>query len=283
MREKEMERRNFMGSLTAASLGLVLGGSLAESAGASYLAPNVANTSAQAAQKSEFPPNSTIVLVHGAWADGSCWSSVILPLERRGLKVMCAPIPLTSLTNDTIALNWALDRTSGPVVLVGHAYAGAVIAAAHQDRVKSLVYIAALAPDENESVAKVFYRDPPHPEAPKLVPDPHGFIWMPADGFRRAVAHKASADRTQIATAVQRPIAVECIQEAAPAPAWRSKPSWFLLAEEDRMINPKTQEFMAQRMGATVRRSAVDHSPMYSATDLVVEVIVTAARKSLSS
>jgi pimeloyl-ACP methyl ester carboxylesterase len=196
---------------------------------------------------------------------------------------MCAPIPLTSLTNDTIALNWALDRTSGPVVLVGHAYAGAVIAAAHQDRVKSLVYIAALAPDENETVAKIFYRDPPHPEAPKLVPDPHGFIWMPADGFRRAVAHKASADRTQIATAVQRPIAVECIQEAAPAPAWRSKPSWFLLAEEDRMINPKTQEFMAQRMGATVRRSAVDHSPMYSATDLVVEVIVTAARKSLSS
>jgi pimeloyl-ACP methyl ester carboxylesterase len=278
-----MERRSFMGSLTAASLGLVLGGSLAESGGASYLAPNVANTSAQAAQKSEFPPNSTIVLVHGAWADGSCWSSVILPLERRGLKVMCAPIPLTSLTNDTIALNWALDRTSGPVVLVGHAYAGAVIAAAHQDRVKSLVYIAALAPDENETVAKIFYRDPPHPEAPKLVPDPHGFIWMPADGFRRAVAHKASADRTQIATAVQRPIAVECIQEAAPAPAWRSKPSWFLLAEEDRMINPKTQEFMAQRMGATVRRSAVDHSPMYSATDLVVEVIVTAARKSSSS
>jgi pimeloyl-ACP methyl ester carboxylesterase len=278
-----MERRSFIGSLTAASLGLVFRGSLTESAAASHLAPTVANTSAQAATTSEFSPNSTIVLVHGAWADGSCWSSVILPLERRGLRVICAPIPLTSLTNDTTALNWALDRTSGPVVLVGHAYAGAVIAAARQDRVKSLVYIAALAPDEGETVAKVFYRDPPHPEAPKLVPDPHGFIWMPDDGFRRAVAHKASADRTQIATAVQRPIAVECIQEAAPVPAWKSKPSWFLLAEEDRMINPKTQEFMAQRMGATVRRSAVDHSPMYSAPDLVVEVIVAAARKSLSS
>jgi pimeloyl-ACP methyl ester carboxylesterase len=278
-----MERRSFIGSLAAASLGVVFRGSFSESVAASHWTPAVANASAQAAKTSEFPENSTIVLVHGAWADGSCWSSVVLPLERRGLKVMCAPIPLTSLTNDTTALNWALDRTSGPVVLVGHAYAGAVIAAARQDRVKSLVYIAALAPDENETVAKVFYRDPPHPEAPKLAPDSHGFLWMPDDGFRRAVAHKASADRTQIATAVQRPIAVACIQEAAPVPAWKSKPSWFLLAEEDRMINPKTQEFMAERMGATVRRSAVDHSPMYSAPDLVVEAIVAAARKSLSS
>ena len=108
---------------------------------------------------SEFPENSTIVLVHAAWADGSCWSNIILPLERRGLKVICAPIPLTSLTNDATALSWALERTSGPVVLVGHAYSGAVIAAVREDRVKSLVYIAALAPDEGETVAKVFYRD----------------------------------------------------------------------------------------------------------------------------
>ena len=103
---------------------------------------------------------------------------------------------MTSLTNDATALSWALERTSGPVVLVGHAYSGAVIAAVREDRVKSLVYIAALAPDEGETVAKVFYRDTPHPEAPKLVPDSHGFIWMPDDGFRRAVAHKASADQT---------------------------------------------------------------------------------------
>ena len=120
---------------------------------------------------------------------------------------------------------------------MGHAYSGAVIAAVREDRVKSLVYIAALAPDEGETVAKVFYRDTAHPEAPKLVPDSHGFIWMPEDGFRRAVAHKASADQTSVAAAVQRPIAVQCIQEAAPTPAWRTKPSWFLLAEEDRMIN----------------------------------------------
>ena len=100
------------------------------------------------------PEASHIVLVHGAWADGSCWSNVILPLRRNGLHVTAAPIPLTSLTDDASALRRVLERTYGPVTLVGHAYAGAVIAAAHDDRVKSLVYIAALAPDEGETVAR---------------------------------------------------------------------------------------------------------------------------------
>jgi pimeloyl-ACP methyl ester carboxylesterase len=229
-----------------------------------------------------FPQNSTVVLVHGAWADGSCWSNVILPLRRHGLNVICAPIPLTSLTNDVTALSRALERTNGPVVLAGHAYAGAVTAATPEKRVKSLVYVAALAPDEGETVAKVFYRDEPHPEAPKLAPDPHGFIWMPEDGFQRAVAHKASPDQISVMAAVQRPIAVPCIQEPAPAPAWKTKPSWFLLAEEDRMINPKTQRFMVDRMGASVRSQRVDHTPMYTEPDLVIDVILEAARETLS-
>src|SRR5271155_400649 len=118
----------------------------------------------------------TVVLVHGAWADGSCWNNVILPLRRSGLKVTAAPIPLTSLTDDASALRRVIERTTGPVTLVGHAYAGAVIAAAHDDRVRSLVYIAALAPDEGETVAEVFYRAAPHPEAPHLQPDDHGVI-----------------------------------------------------------------------------------------------------------
>ena len=229
-----------------------------------------------------FPQNSTIVLVHGAWADGSCWNNVILPLQRQGLNVICAPIPLTSLTNDIAALSRALERTNGPVVLAGHAYAGAVIAAMPEKRVKSLVYVAALAPDKGETVAKVFYRDEPHPEAPKLAPDPHGLLWMPEDGFRRAVAHKASADQISIMAAVQRPIALRCIEEPAPAPAWKTKPSWFLLAEEDRMINPKTQRFMANRMGANVRSQRVDHTPMYAEPELVIDVILEAARETLS-
>jgi pimeloyl-ACP methyl ester carboxylesterase len=189
---------------------------------------------------------------------------------------------MTSLTNDAMALSWALERTSGPVVLVGHAYSGAVIAAVREDRVKSLVYISALAPDEGETVAKVFYLNPPHPAAPKLVPDSHGFIWMQDDGFRRAVAHKASLEQTTIATAVQRPIAVQCIQEPSPTPAWKTKPSWFLVAEEDRMINPKTLHFMADRMRAKVHSYPVDHSPMYTEPQLVVDIILEASRESLS-
>jgi pimeloyl-ACP methyl ester carboxylesterase len=228
-----------------------------------------------------FPPNSTAVLVHGAWADGSCWRDVILPLERQGLKVVCAPVPLTSLSDDIAALGRALERTRGPVVLVGHAYGGAVIGGIREEPVKSFVYVAALAPDEGETVAQVFYRDEPHPETPKLAPDKHGFIWMSEDGFSRAVAHKASAEQNRILAAVQRPLSVQCIQEKAPAPGWKGKPSWFLIAEEDRMINPKTQQFMAHRMGAKVHSSWVDHSPMYTATDIVVEVILEAVSGSL--
>jgi pimeloyl-ACP methyl ester carboxylesterase len=205
-----------------------------------------------------------VILVHGAWADGSCWSNII---------------PLTSLTDDSVALRRVIEKVEGPVTLVGHAYAGAVIAAAHDDRVKSLVYIAALAPDEGETVADVFYRVAPHPEAPKLAPDAHGVIWMPEEGFAHAVAHKASPDQIAIMAAVQRPIAVNCIQEKAPAPAWRTKPSWFLIAEEDRMIPLEGQRFMADRMGATIRAHAVDHTPMYTAPGLVVDVVMEAVRE----
>lgn len=225
----------------------------------------------------------SVILVHGAWADGSCWSNVILPLRDEGLNVVAAPIPLTSLTDDAAALRRAIERTTGPIVLAGHAYAGAVIAAAHNDRVKSLVYIAALAPDEGETVADVFYRTQPHPEAPRLEPDVHGFIWMPERGFTHAVAHKASPDQLAIMAAVQRPIAVQCIQEKAPRPAWKTKPSWFLIAEEDRMILPETQWFMADRMGATIRCHTVDHSPMYKDPHLVVNTILAAARETLQS
>jgi pimeloyl-ACP methyl ester carboxylesterase len=276
-----MERRKFLGAVTAVSLGVAIDMPLTEFARAQNAVQIVASLPGQASRKSEFPQDSTIILVHGAWADGSCWRNVILPLQQRGLHVICAPLPLTSLTNDATALGWALERTSGPVVLVGHAYSGAVIAAVREDRVKSLVYISALAPDEGETVAKVFYRDEPNPVAPKLVPDSHGFIWMPELGFHRAVAHKASADQTSIAAAVQRPIALQCIQEPAPKPSWKTKPSWYLVAEEDRMINPKTQRFMADRMGASIRSERVDHSPMYTNPDLVIDVILEAARRSL--
>ncbi len=220
--------------------------------------------------------NTTVVAVHGAWADGSTWRDVILRLERGGLQVVAAPIPLTSLSDDTAALKRALARTTGPVILAGHAYAGAIIATVDDERVKALVYIAALAPDEGKTVAQVFYRDEPHPQAPRLAPDADGFIWMPVDGFRNAFAQNATADQIVLSAAVQRPIALKCIQEPVPTPAWRSKPSWFLIAEEDRMINPKTQHFMAERMGATARSFALDHTPLLSAPQKVADIILEA-------
>ena len=274
-----MERRKFLETLTAASLGVALAGRFARAENAVRAG---ASPAVRAVKETAFPENSTIVLVHAAWADGSCWSNVILPLERHGLNVICAPIPLTSLSNDATALNWALERTTGPIVLVGHAYSGAVIAAVKGDRVKSLVYVTALAPDEGETVAKVFYRDTPSPQQPKMVPDAHGYVWMPDDAFRKALAQKASADQAKIAAALQRPISVQCIQEPAPVPLWKSKPSWYLVAEDDLMINPKTQRFMAERMHATVRPHPVDHTPMYASPAMVVDLILEAASKTLS-
>ena len=232
---------------------------------------------------SAFVPNATVVLVHGAWADGSCWQNVILPLRQKSLTVMCAPIPLTSLSEDIGALERVLERTNGPVVLAGHAYGGAVIAGPKNDHVKSLVYVAGLAPAQGETVADVFYRAKPRFDAPELQPDAHGSIWMPEGGFAKAVAHNASLEQTTILEAVQRPITVNCIQEKAPLPAWKTKPSWFLLAEEDRMISPETQRFMADRMGATIRRHHVDHSPMFTAPDVVVQIILEAARATVGA
>jgi pimeloyl-ACP methyl ester carboxylesterase len=228
-----------------------------------------------------FTENATVVLVHGAWADGSSWSKLIVPLQRNGLKVICPTLPLTSLTDDVVALGRALDNIDGPLILVGHAYAGAVIAAMNQDRVRALVFIAALAPDEGETVGEVFFRDGQHADAPQLAPDMHGFIWMPEGGFGRAFAQNASVGELAVAAAVQRPIAVKCIEEPVSAPAWKVKPTWYLLAEQDRMINPDTQRFMAERMGAAVCSYVVDHTPSISAPDVVLEVILNAARKTL--
>src|SRR5215475_2409446 len=220
--------------------------------------------------------NIAAVVVHGAWADGSSWKDVILGLQRKGLRVVAAPIPLTSLADDTAALKRTIARIEGPVIFTGHAYAGSVIAAATDERVKALVYIAGLAPDEGETVAQVFYRDEKHPQSPQLAPDADGFIWMPEEGFRNAFAQHATEDQLTIAAAVQRPISVKCIQEPVPTHAWRSRPSWYLIAEEDRMINPKTQHFMAKRMGATIRSLHIDHTPLLSAPQEVVDIILEA-------
>jgi pimeloyl-ACP methyl ester carboxylesterase len=220
-----------------------------------------------------------VILVPGAWADGSSWSKAIEPLQERGYRVLTAPIPLTSLSDDRAALDRTIDHTSGPVVLAAHAYAGAVISATAHDRVRGLVFVAALTPDEGETVADVFYKEKPHDLAPHLAPGADGFIWMPDEAFKSAFAQNVTEQDARLLSALQRPIAVACIQEKSPKPAWKSTPSWFLIAEEDRMINPATQRFEAQRMRATVQSAKVDHTPIITAPGLVVELIIQAVDK----
>ena len=152
-----------------------------------------------------------------------------------------APLPLTSFQDDVAALDRALERAPGPVVLAGHAYAGAVIAATRSDKMKALVYVAALAPDEGETVADVFYRSEPHPQAPKLAPDDHGVIYLPEAAFGAAFAQNAAAEELAVLAAVQRPISTACITVAVPRPLWKDRLTWFLLAEQVRMIVQDTQ------------------------------------------
>jgi pimeloyl-ACP methyl ester carboxylesterase len=220
----------------------------------------------------------SVVLAHGAWADGSSWARVITALKAEGAKVLAAPLPLTSLADDVAALNRSLDRTEGPIVLAGHAYAGAVIALARPERVKALIYVTALAPDEGEKVADVFYRLEPHPSAPKLAPDSNGLIWLPEEAFATAFAQHAPADDQAVLAAVQRPISVNCITVPVARPLWKDVPSWFLVAEDDRMIAPDTQRYMAERMKATIKAHAVDHTPSVTAPTVVVDIICDAVR-----
>jgi pimeloyl-ACP methyl ester carboxylesterase len=215
----------------------------------------------------------SVVLAHGAWADGSSWSRVIGPLIAAGHKVSAASLPLTSFEADVAAVERALERVTGAIVLVAHAYAGAVIAAARNERVQALVYITALAPDEGETVGDVFNRVPPHARAPKLSPDTHGLIYLPESAFAAAFAPNATAEEQALLAALQRPIAPACITTRVGRPRWRDLPSWYLLAEQDYMILPETQRFMAQRMRARVRTREVDHAPSVTAPKVVVETI----------
>jgi pimeloyl-ACP methyl ester carboxylesterase len=219
------------------------------------------------------PNDVTVALVHGAWADGSSWAKVIVPLAADGVKTAAAPLPLTSFGDDVAALDRTLERETGPVVLAGHAYAGAVIAATRSDKVKALVFVAALAPAEGETVADVFYRGSPHPQAPKLAPDAHGLIYLPEAAFAAAFAQNASKEERAVLAAVQRPISAACIAVAVGPPLWKDRPAWFLVAEQDRMIVAENQRFMAERMKARVKSHPVDHAPLVTAPTCVVDII----------
>lgn len=218
----------------------------------------------------------TVVMVHGAWADGSSWAKVIISLAQEGIRALTAPLPLSSFDDDVKALNSTITHVSGPVLLVGHAYAGAVIGATQATQVKGLVYVAALAPDEGETVADVFYRGEPHPKAPKLAPDANGLIWLPEEAFAQAFAQNATREELMVLQAVQRPISPACITVKMQKPLWRSIQAHYLITEEDRMIVQKNQTFMAERMNAKVTRIQADHTPIVTDAASVVKVIQAA-------
>lgn len=224
--------------------------------------------------------NLTVVLVHAAWADASSWNKVTPRLQQLGLNVLSAQIPLTSLNDDVAALKRLLRRADGPVLLAAHSYAGAVITAAvaGNSEVKGLVYIAAIVPDQGETVGELFQRAEPKPNMrPQLVPDEDGFLWLPAGGFADAVAPDASREETALMQINQHPIALKCLGEPMSAPAWKQKPSWFLVAEKDRMISAPMQHFMAERIKARVHSHDTDHAPLASDPEAVVRVITEAA------
>ncbi len=225
------------------------------------------------------------VLVHAAWFDGSSWTRVIAALHRRGFKVDAVQLPLTSFADDVAALRRVLRRQRGPVVLVGHSYGGAVMTAAGAGdaNVRALVYVAAIVPDENETVGEVFTRAAPHPRAPSLNPDADGLLWVTQADFRNAVAQDAAEHEASIMAATQKPISVACLGEKMTKPAWREKPSWFLIAENDRMVAPETQRFLAKRMKSTVVAIPSDHLPLASQADAVADLVIAAAQSLVSS
>jgi pimeloyl-ACP methyl ester carboxylesterase len=220
-----------------------------------------------------------VVLAHGAWADGSSWNKVIAGLRSEGIGAVAAPLPLTSFADDVAALDRTPERLDGTVVLVGHAYAGAVIASTRDERVASLVYVAALAPDEGETVADAFHRGDPHPLAPELSPDRHGLVWLPREAFDSAFAQRASAEERALLAATQRPLAAASIGVPVGRPLWRDRPSRYLVAEEDRMITAENQRFMAARMGARTHTVSADHLPMVTAPAEVVGIVRDAVRE----
>lgn len=219
----------------------------------------------------------TVVMAHGGWADGSSWGRVVTRLAAHGVKSVAAPLPLTDLADDVAALNRSLARVPGPVVLAAHAYAGAVIGLAAAERVKALVYVNAFAPDEGETLTELFFRAEPHPQAPKLSPDGDNLLWLSDEDFATAFAPNASAEDVTVLAAAQRPLRFSSMMVPTTGPVlWKSVPTWYLVAEHDRMIVVGTQRLMAERMKAKIRSHAVDHAPIVTAPGLVADILLEA-------
>ncbi|MFI5607274.1 alpha/beta fold hydrolase [Amycolatopsis sp. NPDC051903] len=219
-----------------------------------------------------------IVLVHGAWADGSCWSAVIERLQADGFKVTAPQFPETSLAADVARLRQVLNRQDGPTVVVGHSYGGQIVTALGQDapNVVALVYIAAFGLDEGESIGALLSQGPPTPALAHLEFDAQGFAWLPEDDFVNHFAADVEPTKARVMYAVQQPLAGSALEEVMGAPAWRSHPSWFLVADGDQAIPPAAQRQFAARMNATTVEVPTNHVAMVSHPEDVLHLIANA-------
>ena len=220
----------------------------------------------------------SVVLAHGAWADGSSWARVITALKAEAVNVLAAPLPLTSLAEDVAALNRSLDRTEGPIVLAGHAYAGAVDSpGASRTSQGSGLCDRACSRRGREGRRRVLSPRTPSAGA-KACTGQQRLDLAARRSLRDGVRAKRIRDDQAVLAAVQRPISVGCITVPVGRPLWKDVPSWFLVAEDDRMIVPETQRYMAERMKAKIKAHAVDHTPSVTAPRAVVDIIRDAIR-----
>ena len=227
--------------------------------------------------KSVSGPRPSVVLVHGNFVDGSGWKGVYKILTRDGYPVSIVQNPTVSLADDVAVTRRAIGAQSGPVILVGHSYGGAVISEAGNDpMVAALVFITAFAPDKGESV-QTLIGNPPPGAGPPILPPQDGFLSLDRSKFAASFAADVDADEAEFMAASQVPCGVGAISAAVTTPAWRTKPSWYLVTTADKMIPPPAQQSMAKRAGATVTEAEGSHSIFVSKPDVVASVIERAA------
>src|SRR5437588_957200 len=220
-----------------------------------------------------------IVLVHGGFVDGSGWEGVYSLLKKDGYNVAIVQNPTISLAGDAAATKLVINEQDGPVILVGHSYGGAVITEAGTDpQVVGLVYIAAFAPDKGESVNSLIKDPPPDAPVPPILPPRDGYLFLDKSKFRASFAGDVGAEKAAFMADSQVPWGVEALGGEISEPAWKSKPSWYLLATEDRMIPPPAQRFMSERAGSTVVEVAGSHAIYVSQPNAVAALIKQAAQ-----
>lgn len=221
-----------------------------------------------------------IVLVHGAWADGSSWSAVVERLQADGYTVTAPQFPLTSLADNVARLREVLVRQHGPTLVAGHSYGGQIITALGSDapNVIGLVYIAGFGLDEGESIGALLKQVPPTPAIAHLDVDQQGFAWLPEEDFVGHFAADVDPMKARVMFAVQQPLSISALDEVMGVPAWKSLPTWFMVADGDQTIPPDAERLFAKRMGATTVEISSNHVAMVSHPDDVLKLIETAAQ-----